>query len=474
MPGKTWQSWNWAEEVLLPLLGALMWAAWAGLPVAALLSFATDFHTNPSGGPAVLLLLLGGTLVARLRGSRWVLLLAGLAAVLAAEWWLLFSPAYALWNPAWLAALVEQIGRLAPGPLLAAFIAALAWRQGTTANWKSHDELSRSFVIGVLMLGLGLVFTAYVAPAEGGRWGADAVQFVVASWAALSLAGVADASHLAASGERPRLSRYWVLALVTVVGAIIALGLLLTSLLTPQTVAAWLAQLAPVGDLLRQALLDVLYVLTYLLFLVLTPLVELIRRLLGNHGAPDITPTNPFTNPPAPPPPAAPLSPLADAVARALSIVVVLLAIGLIVAWALRRQSDTDEAGVRENRELIWSWDLVRAQLADLLARRRRPPLFAGLVGDANDPLLWVRRAYRRVLGAALARGYARLPRQTPLDYLPILDRVWPAEAETLAALTAAYSAARYGQVPPTPQQIAALRAAVDRMAAEPKPPGSA
>jgi hypothetical protein len=475
MPGTTWQRWNWVEAAVLPLLGALTWATWAGIPIAALIDFVTNHQANPNAAPAVLLLLLGGTLAARLAGpspkARWYVVLAGFGGVLVAEWWLLYDPAYALWDPHWLLTLAQQVGRLSLGPFLVAIIAAVAWRHGMTANWTSHDELAKAFVAGIVVLGFGLVMSAAFAPATASQLTTAAVQFLVAAWAALSLAGVADVSRTAATDDPPRLNRYWLLAVLTVVGAIFAAGLLLTSFLTPQTAAGWIAQLQPVVDLIRSVLLFVLYVVTYAVFWVLTPIIELIRRLLGPRNPQPFLPLSPFINPVTnQPETSVVLPPAVEFVLRALVIIGLLVAVGLVLAWALRRQSTTDQAGVRENRDLIWSWDLIRSQLAELLARQRRPPLFPGLTGDFDDPILWVRQAYRRVLAQALARGQARQPRQTPQSFLPTLDALWPDETGGLAELTEAYTAARYGQVPPSAGQLTALQQALDRLASAESP----
>ena len=86
------------------------------------------------------------------------------------------------------------------------------------------------------------------------------------------------------------------------------------------------------------------------------------------------------------------------------------------------------------------------------------------MTGNFDDPLVWVRQSQRRVLAQALARAGAQ-PRQTPQNYLPTLDGLWPSDVETLAALTAAYTAARYGQVPPPKEQLASLQVAVEQIA---------
>jgi hypothetical protein len=479
MPGRTWRQWDWVDAAALPVLGALTWATWAGLPIAALLDFVTSHQANPSAGPVVLLLLIAGTVIARLarpltRANR-LIVLGGFIAVFAAIWWLLYSPAFALWNPQWLLSLARQTGHLSPGPFLAAIIAAVVWRYGTTVNWRSHDELTRAFYCGVVAMGIGLAMAAAFEPATAGRLTIAGAEFLVSAWAALSLAGVADASRGVAADESPRPNRYWLIAIVTVVGGILALGLLLTDLLTPQTVAGWMEHLAPAGDLVRSVLLAVIYVVAWVVFGVLTPLINWIRSLLSTGNPQPLQPITPFGNqfPNQPESPVA-LPPAVEFLLRALVVIGLLVVVALVLAWALRRQSATDAAGVRENRELIWSWDLIRGQIAGLLARARPRPPFGELAGDPADPLVWVRQAYRQVLARALARGQARQPAQTPETFLTTLDGLWPAAADALAALTTAYTAARYGEVPPSAGQLAALQAAVDQITnTEPSEPGA-
>ncbi len=75
-----------------------------------------------------------------------------------------------------------------------------------------------------------------------------------------------------------------------------------------------------------------------------------------------------------------------------------------------------------------------------------------------------VRRLYARMLREAAKRGQARSSAQTPLDMLPKLTAAFPgAEAET-RALTDAYLAAHYGEVPDSSEALAGLRAAWARL----------
>jgi Domain of unknown function (DUF4129) len=471
MLGRIWQRSNWINDAVLPLLGALTWSAWGGVLLAALLDFVTDHQANLNTGPAVLLLLLGGTLAGRLASRQprgwWIILLGGLAATLLAEWWLLFWPAYAPWNLGWVYSLAVQVTQVAPGPFLVAISAALAWRHGAIAEWTSHAEMTFAFVSGVLVLGVALFIAASFSPATVSQLTLAVVQLLLAAWAALSLAGVADASH-SVSGDQPlQLNRYWLVAALTVVGVIFGLGLLLTSFVTPDTVRGWAALFEPIANLVRLGVWYLFYGASYLIFLVLTPLIDWLRSLMGQSNPQPARPFSPFDNqPPGPGDAAVVLPPALELILRGLTIVGFLVLVGFIVAWALRRKADTDQAGVRENRDLIWSWDLVKEQLAELLARRSPAAAFTALAGDLDDPLTWVRRAYQRLLALALARGRARPPRQTPQAFLPTLSEIWPGETRNLAELTAAYTAARYGQVPPSAEQLAALKTAMERLAA--------
>jgi len=480
MLGRIWQRSNWANDAFLPLLGALTWSAWGGVLLAALLSFVTDRQANANAGPVVLLLLLVGTLAGRLaaRSSRglWVILLGGLTATLLAEWWLLFWPAYALWNLGWVFSLARQISEFAPGPFLVAVSAAIVWRHGVLAEWTSHAEVTSAFVSGVLVLGAALFIAAISDPAAVNPLTLAVVQLLLAAWAALSLAAVADASHSVAGDQPLQLNRYWLAAALTVAGVIFGLGLLLASFVTPDAVRSWAALFEPLVNLVRLGVWYVFYAATYLIFLVLTPLIDWLRSLMDHSNPVAATPFTFFGNrPPSSADAPVVLPPVLELILRGVTIAGFVLLVGYLVTRALRRQAATDRQGVRENRDLIWSWDLVRGQLAELLARRSPPPAFAELSGAGDDPLTWVRRAYQRLLALALARGRARLPRQTPQGFLPTANQLWPDETSSLAELTAAYTAARYGQVPPSAEQLAAMKQAMERLAAaaEARPPGA-
>ena len=473
MPGTTWQRWNWLEHGLQPLLGAVMWATWLALPLDGLLALVTDSQARGGSWLAVVGLLLGGTFAAAAarpkRRGRWLVAVAGLLAVVAAEWWLLYRGSFAPWDVGWLAG----AARLTVAPLTAMVVGALLWWRGLTADWTNHDQLARDFTMGVVTLGVSLALTASL-PSVTARLLGSGMLFLITAWATLSLAAVMDASRRDTADDRPlRLSRYWLLAVTALSVTLLAGGLLLTRLATPETLAQLLATLQPILNLGLDLLLYVLYAVAYLVFLVLTPLIMLLRWWKGQ--------SEPFR--PAPPPPfqdlidqaqtqPAALAPWAETALRGGLVIALLIVVGVLLGLALQRFASTDNEGVRESRELIWSLDLLRAQLVKLLTRRRgrRPALFIPLAGERDDPLVRIRAAYRQVLARALRRGQPRPPGQSPRGYLPGLAAIWPTEPTLLGGLTEAYTQARYGEQPPTPEALAGLEAGLERLSNHRKP----
>jgi hypothetical protein len=79
---------------------------------------------------------------------------------------------------------------------------------------------------------------------------------------------------------------------------------------------------------------------------------------------------------------------------------------------------------------------------------------------------LTVRRLYVRVLHEAGKRGAKRAPSQTPSEFLPMLQKVFPGARAEAALITDAYIAAHYGQAPDSPEALDRLKAAWEHMRA--------
>jgi hypothetical protein len=102
------------------------------------------------------------------------------------------------------------------------------------------------------------------------------------------------------------------------------------------------------------------------------------------------------------------------------------------------------------------------------------PPSSGGLLSTLSLrrwlAAVTIRRIYARMSHEAGKRGFARVPAQTPFDYLPRLGEAYPAVDADVRLITDAYVAAHYGQVPDTDEALAEIRAAWERVRATPRP----
>jgi len=270
-------------------------------------------------------------------------------------------------------------------------------------------------------------------------------------------------------GVRLHIDRYWLFTMLSVVTVVLVLGLVIGRLVAPASVVQAFRWLRPIWDLLVQILLLILYVFAYLFFSLFEPLLAQIDR------QPRQNVPQPFQSPVGP-------EEMAQAGQKLLHIppivghiVQVLLIAGAIalVAWIFYRATQrrgggvpVQENDVLETRETILSADLLRSQIADLLGslRRKRPvPPFLD-PGPAGDRRRIVRELYQGVLARAIALDAPRPKGQTPTTYQRMLQYLCPNEQASLEALTRAYTVARYGDLPPTMEQVQAAQDAYVRI----------
>jgi len=147
-----------------------------------------------------------------------------------------------------------------------------------------------------------------------------------------------------------------------------------------------------------------------------------------------------------------------------ISLLLAILA-GMILAfllvWQRRRSRSKDD--VSEQRELIWSKELLLRQLRDLLRRRpsiESPSLFLELP-QPEEPRQLIRLLYQRLLARARDLGYARPPGLTPTGYQRLLLGLIPGQRAALATLTAMYLLARYAPEAPGPEEVTKAQQAI-------------
>jgi hypothetical protein len=128
----------------------------------------------------------------------------------------------------------------------------------------------------------------------------------------------------------------------------------------------------------------------------------------------------------------------------ALLPVLIIIALYLLVHRRSRREPNRDE-----ERESLWSWSDLRADLRDLLAGLRRTRSEEGLRAAlarlrGDDPASRIRRSYIRLLLAGETHERPRAAPQTPREYAPEAGAMLPAATRPIAALTEVYERARY------------------------------
>jgi len=473
MRGSDWRHWNWLEEGVIPFVSAAARVAWMTPLVHVILN-------NPLVAPRgtdypawlILLLLLAASFLRHPlqdhpRGSA-LIVVAGLLAVVGAlaYYFVIQSASFPLSNAADAVISLTDFQQGFPASLLVLLITGVLWRRGLTIDWESHSEFWRDFVSGTIILGLLMALPSSVLGdlSHAKLWGICA-SFVITGLLALGLLGVLDTLAI----ERVRdsvtspLSRYWLLAVGSVVLAIVVIGWAVGQILSPETVAgAWQA-IRPVTRFIGQILEYILTVIVYLLALILIPLFNALKA----RFQPPAESQRPGQLKPLEELPsvenALRLSPSLLQALRILSVLAILAGIALAFLLAQKRRRDRSKDGANEQRELIWSKELLLRQLRDLL--RRGPsssssPLFLELP-QPDEPRQAIRLLYQRLLARARDLGYARPPGLTPTSYQRLLLGLMPGQGSSLDTLTAIYLLARYAPEAPGSEDVSKAQEAL-------------
>jgi MFS family permease len=326
---------------------------------------------------------------------------------------------------------------------------------------------------------IGLVLWMLVSRLDSQSLPEEAGNLVLVFFAAAML-GLAFSSletdALSVTGQeqqKHRLNRYWLGSVLTIIASLLGLGLLLSLLLVPETVArlsswAWNV-LSVVLIFLIKLISLILYPLLYLLALILPPILKgiLARYRIGWLSEPEALPERSD--------PSDPFGALYKAVEGLpdelswVGLVILILGIGLVFMLALRYLlSEIDETGVEERRDFIFSKELLLAQLSlwwpQWLSRLRRISYLANdpylSVADELSPRRAIREIYQKMLAAARERGQPRLRNQTPVEYGHELGQSLPGVEAELEVITMRYMQARYDSELPTQEQVLETRQA--------------
>ncbi|MFC1971003.1 DUF4129 domain-containing protein [Chloroflexota bacterium] len=158
-------------------------------------------------------------------------------------------------------------------------------------------------------------------------------------------------------------------------------------------------------------------------------------------------------------------------------VFIIFLAIVALIAFALRRRKGRHTAHptepVRFQLRMV-SLDVLRSLLylfPQLIRKlwlwlillfqrwRKRPK-------QSEEPLLSIRALYRNLLSWAARQGVARIPSQTPLEHLELLEHKFPPQQDDLKRVTEGYLLARYSQKPVSQEKFDRIKKAWQRAVA--------
>ncbi len=488
----SWLRWRWPSDITLPLLLALLRLCWLWPWIQILHRWLAPSYKPALLSPWLIVgLSLGGTATARWALTRrrsltearvWVSSV-GIGVIILLLWWQFARAQYPLWNLRWVIQLGQTLahwGDEVPPPFIALLAAAYLWLRGVLDGRRPlmHEDVWGAFASGFLTLALLLLLGTVDPrglPAGTERW---MLAFFAVGMTALALSSleIARRTGRLAAQVQLRLNRYWLISVFSVILGLLGLGLLLSAILTPDIVARALSWTSIILNAIGFVLYYVLLVVSYVFFLILTPLINWLHSLLGSTESPEPMELPDFQrqleeiqrNSGTAIPPA-----VAETM-RWLGVIGLILVIGLAFALALRRFIGNGQEEVEETRELILSRDLLQEQLSALwqrwLQRFRRAPQavlepFLPLEGEPSTRRI-IRALYQSLLATARERGHPRVRAQTPIEYQHMLSAKLPGSQAPLSTITREYIQARYGADPPTDEQVERVREAWERLQA--------
>jgi hypothetical protein len=342
-------------------------------------------------------------------------------------------------------------------------LVAYAWWRGRTRDDPSIDAAYRTLRVGTPFTVVAILATMTVAGSGDDailRRGlyAGAIAFLGLTLAAIALGRLRVEQARGALTLTPR----WLLTFLAPIAGLLLVGTLVAGIFTRRFLETLLWLLTPLFRLIDFLLLVLVYVATGFAWVLFTILSFLIERLGGGNATPPPT-RSPVGTPAADPLAGAqPIHP-PDGL-RYVVVAAILIALLFILTRFLWRRRPRRPVAPGEERESIFSWELLATGAADLLgglgARFRRPPdPLADLRGDARwQHTVVIREIYTRLLRRGADAERPRAAAQTPDEYVPVVGATAPLAA--VRDLTERYDGARYDERPATAEDAAAARAA--------------
>ncbi len=460
----------------LPLAAIVMEFCWAYPWVLLLTGVFYGRAPTPllPAGSALALLLLGHLSVevaARIpqplrRGRAGVVAVGLVAGALAVKH--TYYPEFAVWQLGWVWALAQAahdaLPTVAP-PVMGALTATALWWRGVVLGQRefTHAEIEFAFRRGVgWSVAFVLLFALYgesigfslTGPAISYLLGFLSLGLIVLAVA--RLVGIWEESH-ADEEQALAINRHWLLLLVILVGTMLLVGTLLSSLVSVDVwahVYALLRPLAPVVEVLFLIIFAVAAVIARAILYVLER-VRMVRPPMRPPVAPD--PFGDFLRRLQ----QIDLPAQVTTTARWGMVIAVVVILSLLVALAVIRARQRARRVDEDEHESVWS---MRVALGSLGAAWRslwkRHALRSGEQEAAGVSA--IRELYRQLLRLGAEVGLPRFRYQTPYEYLPRLRARVPERDGELGTMTEAYVRVRYTPHLPDREEIAEVRAAFE------------
>lgn len=492
MRSNVWHSLKIGVQILLLALMESAWIVGLGVLLSSLLM--PKDMVLPLSSLAVVGIWLGGALPIAWLGLNHRFLALGLSLLLAlGAIYIGLAQRFAEAN------LLALLGDIQPNlGVIVAVMALFAWIRGLVGGMQmavstgglADGNLFGRFRIGLIMIGvitavalaLGISGTGSLLHNEIGGLILSFLVFALVNlaWANLEEATI-ELSNRGAQSTRPR-TITWVMGVGAVAVVILIMGRFLGGV-----------ENSPLGILFEAVTAIAMGIFLAISLVVgffaglLVPVVQFIIGTVRNLNLPD--PFKPTAKKPASP---LNLGELFKSIpdlngqedARIISIWIAAIVLGLLALWVFTyfsiKKLLADPKSERPSdtmRVRFGSWGLFWRQLRDwlvalwrMLLKRlgllREPE--AGGVGEIESfsgaegqRLRDIRQIYRRFQRLAARAGQPRRPHITPREYLSQLRNVYPNLPPSALTLTQTYSAARYGNLPPSEQQVAQANAAL-------------
>jgi hypothetical protein len=409
-------------------------------------------------------------------GRERLVMLVALPVLVLLGWRVYLHPDVALSDLSWIAAAGYAMVTKGSGGYWVVMVTVLFlwWRALALSRREfSFHSVAFAFRLGILLLTVGTVLLSLVV---GQQVMTFIVPFFYFSLVTVALTRLDEVGQVRGDVGQ-LLDLYWLAVLGGALVLVVIAGAVLIRLASAEGIA-WLLRLwAPIGDALVTVITWVLAILLAPFNPLLERLAELMARgwqelLLGPLGQAAQNLQGQIVVPEGSDL-ATELVALAFAILRlscGIAILAALIGAGL---WLLNRERQrlNEQTETHEDIEA----GLAEALAALLRNARARLSTAVGMIrqfGVGGDLMaaISVRAIYANTTRLAKGRGYPRHKARTPYEYLSDLRVAFPEAQVEAEAITEAYVAVHYGELPASRELMEGLRAAYDRLKASPMP----